>query len=278
MEKLNILKCSLIFFTLLLYSKSTAQKCKQYINKNAVCVSNTTKTYTLLNEYDIVMVGEIHGTTEPAELVLDLANVFIANNEKVIIGIEAKTSEFELFIENPNEENLKKSTFFTRENVDGRNGLAWYNLILKSLEKKSIKLFFFDIEDYAQYEIRDSLMARNIYNKYNEFSDYKMITLSGNLHNTLIPKYENIKSTYNFLEKNDGIKIGTIAHTFHEGSALVNRGNGLETYTFAPKETIFSKSKMDCSFLVFNNKNKSKKYYTFRYYTPKITSSIRLSK
>lgn len=263
-----------ILITFFLFSINVfSQKNINFINKKAKCLNKKIEVSKLFMNYNIIMVGEIHGTNEPSILVKEISNAILLNDDKVAIGIEAKASEFQKFINKPSRETLKECKFFTRKSTDGRNSIAWFNLILSSELNDSIDIFFFDIEDYSRYKKRDSLMAVNILEVYNKDTNRKIITLSGNLHNRILPAFDNMISSYNYLSKVKKLKLCSIGLKFYQGTAMVNMGKGLEKRIFKPRNSIFSDSKLKCSYLVFNNKPIKERIYNFYFYTKNISIS-----
>ncbi|PZE15588.1 hypothetical protein DNU06_17305 [Putridiphycobacter roseus] len=254
----------------------------EYIKENAIeidsNVNSRPEVYAAISKFELIMVGEMHGTQEPAGLVDVLAKVIVKNEGFVSVGLEIPTDELSNFIKNPTEENLLNSVFFSKENIDGRNGQAWFDLILNCTKDTSINLFFFD--NVVEGEIRDSIMYLGILNQKLKFPESKIITISGNIHNWSLPY--NDMPTMGMYCLNDTInftrdKACSINHAYSEGTLLNNTGNGLEMRTITFKESVYSKSVEYENYLLFY-KFGSKNKHNCLYYSKKVNHSAEVKR
>lgn len=258
---------------------SDAQDFGDYIKENAIEIENinnlSQEVYDSISKFELIMVGEMHGTQEPSLLVESFAKLIVKKEGMVSVGLEIPIVELSNFIENPTEDNLLKSKFFSKENIDGRNGQSWFNLILNCAKDTNIKLFFFDNVNTKKGEKRDSIMYEGIKNQKLEYPENKVITLSGNIHNRRIP-FDNmitmgtycLKDTVNFSYN----KVCSINHSFSEGTMLNNVGNGLELTTIPFKENLYSESIDFENYLVFYEFGPEKRYNCL-FYTKKVNYS-----
>jgi len=220
----------------------------QFLKDNAIEIENlsnlSNSIYEEISSHEVIMVGETHGTKEPTEFVYGLAKLIAEKEGTVIVGIEIPESEIDLKPEQINEKKLLNTSFFTRENSDGRNGQAWFDLIMKCSSDSKIKLAFFDnyIDEPAD---RDKAMYLSIKKLKETEPNTKIITLSGNVHNMLIPNEE--QKTMGYYICNDSItfnrdKIASIFHAFNYGTMMNNIGNGLELSTIEPINNLYATS------------------------------------
>lgn len=248
----------LLLFALLVYSSSFSQGFAEYIAENAIEINGQStenqKLYAKLKDYQLIMVGEMHGTQEPAQLVKTLSEVILNNETAVSIGLEIPREKMKAFLNAPNEKTVRASTFFAGKNHDGRSGQAWFDLISYCVSEPKINLFFFDNYEALKIENRDSAMFLGIRNHKINSPDTKIITLSGNLHNRLIPRGNH--HTMGSYCKNDSLTFPTgtlcaINHAFSEGTMMNSSGNGLELKTIEFEESVFSQATDLENYLIF---------------------------
>jgi hypothetical protein len=168
---------------LLLFHIAPAQGLKEQIRASARPLA--TPAYvpdTLLRAFRpfrVVMVGEMHGTRESALFAGALAEAFARSGDSVLLGIEIPEAEIGSFSAQRSEASLLASPFFQGINGDGRNSAAWKELLLTASKNPRIGLIFFD----QKGPTRDSMMAVNILRAMEEHPGWKVVTLSGNMHN-----------------------------------------------------------------------------------------------
>ncbi len=145
--------------------------------------------YRAIASYQLIMVGEMHGTSEPAGFVLSLTNLFTRKGIHVQVGIEIPSDQMERYLSNPTDSNIYYSDFFAHKRLDDRASLAWANLIARVRDNVKAEIFFFDINtgEIANIMQRDSLMYLKIKKRIQLHPTWMTITLSGNIHNMLLP-------------------------------------------------------------------------------------------
>jgi len=236
--------------------------------------------YEKLKPFELIMVGEMHGTKEPSLLVKGLAELIAEKEESVSIGLEIPKSEVLKFLETPSDSTLLSSIFFSKKNIDGRNGEAWFDLIHYCTSNPKINLFFFDNYQSLELENRDSSMYVSIIEIKTQHPKSKIITISGNIHNWLIPYRDKptmgnycINDTINFSRE----KICSINHIYSEGTMLSNKGNGLELRSIEFKESVYSESVDSNQYLLFYQTTKPSQYNCILY-TRKVSHSEEIKK
>lgn len=201
------------------------------LKRNAVEIKDLTNLnssiYYKIKNYELIMIGEQHGTKEPAEFAFGLAKLIAKKEGMVCLALEIPKSEINL--KEINKATLGATTFFTKKNISGMNGIAWFNLILNCSNNENINLAFIDNYETLQLD-RDSTMYMEIKKLKQNFPNKKIITLTGNLHNWLKPFSG--KKMMGYQLKEDPIfnknKIMSFNHFYNKGTMLNNSGNGLE--------------------------------------------------
>lgn len=114
---------------------------------------------------------------------------------------------------------------------------------------------------------------RNIHNKH---PNTKIVTLTGNTHNSFIPVYNNkeriggylLKDTVNFNSK----KIMSINHVFSEGNMLNNDLTGLKMRTIEREENIYNTT-LPYEIFLYKKFPEEQNRCTHILYTDKVTAS-----
>lgn len=200
-----------------------------YVKANAVRIDNVNRfsdsVFNLLNPFQLIMLGEVHGTNESALFVNGLANLFTSKGDSVQVGLEIPSSQLTEFLLLHSHHSIYQSAYFRGKALSGKETVSWATLISKLNENPRVKLFFFDFNngDGSMYH-RDSIMSAKIKNQFNQRPTWKMITLGGNFHNQITGK----KTMISFLLHDQQIKICSLNIEYSYGSALANFGKGLE--------------------------------------------------
>ena len=153
-----------------------------------------------ISDKKIIVIGEMHGTTEVPLFVLKLTRQLRESQKKLTVGLEIPINhqrEIDDFLKTGDFDQLLKLDHF--KYPDGRTSLAMGQLI-KGLRKiKGVKVICFDIDTSVGSSVnRDSLMGVNLNKNY---KGGQMIILTGNLHANLKEGYwrPNFKSaTFHF--------------------------------------------------------------------------------
>jgi len=218
---------------------ANAQDFSSYIKEHAIKINQldslNNEVYHLLSDYKLIMVGEMHGTNEPAKFVTGLARIFTSMGDSVQVGLEIPSEKMMEYLNRPSDNNIYSSDFFAKSSNDGRASVAWAKVISRLNKDPKVRIFFFDINngECNNPGDRDSVMYLKIKNKIKEHPKWKTITLSGNIHNMLLPYKEKIKMALYLSwdnELNLSEKICSLNHYYQSGTMLNNTGNGLELH------------------------------------------------
>ena len=218
-------------FTLLFLSysvKSWSQISAEYIQHNALPLSSTIQPdkdlYAKLKDYKAILIGEMHGTREPAEFVTGLAKLFSAHGREVLIGVEISEDVLGNFPKALSKASLAQSFFFKEGYDDGRNNSAWANMLLSVADLPNVQFVFYDVnaQDAEKEGDRDSLMYIRINNALKRNPGAVLISISGRLHSLLKPlDYITPLGYYLKNEKGSmvsGAKILSVRHKYSGGT------------------------------------------------------------
>ena len=267
----------LLLLLLLSCGEKKATNPIDFLKENAISIKDITKlnrqVYNEVSDYEIIMIGEMHGTKEPAEFAYGLCNLITEAENKVVLALEIRDSQMNNFSDEMSIAQLKELDFFRRKNYDGRNGVSMLDLIHKSNQNEKIMVKFID-NSYPS-STRDSSMYMEIRNIHNAYPNTKIVTLTGNVHNSFIPLFDMVriggyllKDTVNF----DSKKIMSINHIFSEGNMLNSNGTELQLRIIEREENIYN---TNLSYEMFLSKKfpKGQNRCTHILYTDKVTAS-----
>lgn len=253
------MKTILLPLILFLSSNLFSQGWKEYIAKNALPFGKglelDSSHYNSFKNYRLIMMGEMHGTLEPAKMVEQLAELILLHEDSVSIGLEIPEKEMSAFLRKPTEKTLKESHFFSKPNQDGRNGQAWLELVKYCMNEPRIRVFFFDNAVSSEVP-RDSIMYLEVKKQASAHPSHKILTISGNLHNQLIER--NGSKTMGAYLSTDSLtfpkeQICSIYHYYAEGTMLNNTGNGLELTIVEFEESDFTAGSYENYFIFYSS-------------------------
>lgn len=139
-------------------------------------------------EKKVIVVGEMHGTTEVPLFVLQLIRQLRAIENNLTVGLEIPINhqtDVDEFMKTGDFDKLLKLDYF--KYPDGRSSVAMGQLIQGLRSIKKLNIICFDIETSLGRGVnRDSLMGINLSKGYKEG---KMVILTGNLHANLQAGY-----------------------------------------------------------------------------------------
>ncbi|MDI9340635.1 MAG: hypothetical protein QM534_08680 [Sediminibacterium sp.] len=233
----------------------------KYVKQNAIKLESANKlnqnVYSLISKYQILMIGEMHGTNEPASFVSGLIQLLTNNNDSIQIGIEIPSYKMQAFLSNPNSKTIYRSLFFQEKSKDGRATTTWANIIKQYYKHPKVRFFFYDLDENQSKteDDRDSLMYLNIKKQILLKPNWKTITLSGNIHNMLLPRKEKVKmGLYLMKDKElnlDG-KTLSLTHCYTKGTMLNNSGTGLTVHKVNLSDSPLAKVlTYDCYLLIY---------------------------
>jgi hypothetical protein len=265
----------LLLLTLTLtFLSSSGQDEETYLKANAIRFDNpenlSDSIYTLLSPFQIVMVGEMHGTNESAPFVSGLTNLFTRRGDSIQVGLEITSDFMSKFLQLHTDSSVYQSEFFNNPPyLDGRESLPWANLISTLNKNPKVKIFFFDTNrDKEVVRFRDTLMAANIKIQFDKHPTWKMITLSGNYHN----KISDANTMASVLKRNISAKVCSLNMEYKEGSCNANFTHGLEIKQLGSYPSVFNSTEGYDRYLLLYSA-KSNYDYNGIYYTKYITAA-----
>lgn len=273
MKKNILLIISITIFMSKIYGQDSI-----FISKNAVKFdkqdSLTNDIYRLIKDYQLIMIGEMHGTCEPAKFVIGMAELLTRYGNNVQVGLEIPSEKMQKYRSLPIDSNIYLSDYFANKSIDGKATYAWANVIERLNDNNKIEIFFYDTYN-GDYNSRDSLMYINIKNRIQLHPNWKTITISGNIHNMLIPKKGKQKTAF-YLSKDKDLnisdKILSINHTYAKGTMLNNMGKGFQINTVDNSNSTFSRAvNFENYFLVYPLIDDGR--YNGVYFTRKVSSA-----
>jgi hypothetical protein len=181
---------SALFLSMCVFSPfASAETDPTYIAKNAINAYGSTLDKSLvdqLSKYQVVMMGEVHGTSEYPLFTLDLVKNLKAAGKKVTLALEIPAN-FQTTIEQAVTQKdlsvLAGSDFFQSKFQDGRESLAMALLIMAASEDANILCF--DKDWNAAAKDRDLEMAKNVTRYAKKNPDRTIVLLAGNYHTRL---------------------------------------------------------------------------------------------
>lgn len=263
------------------YCSVSGQDFATYLKANAIKVdrldSLNKQVYDLLSDKRLIMIGEIHGTNEPAKFIAGLSTLFTRYGDSVQIGFEIPSELMTTFLNLQTDSSIYHSDFFSKGSTDCRASVAWAATLSQLNNNPKIKIFFYDLNksENKNYDGRDSLMYVKIKNKIKEHLTWTTITLSGNVHNMLLP-YKGQNKTANYLSKDTELNIAdkfcSLNHYYQSGTMLNNIGNGLELRQVGNNSSDYS-NLVDYDNYLFLFPNNRTNNYNGIYFTRTVTAA-----
>jgi hypothetical protein len=230
----------LILLTIFVVTGLYCQNPEDAIKKTAIEIKDITlpnqNLYGALKDYRFICLGEMHGTKEPAEFIICLTRTFIANKQRVVIGLEIPEALMEQFRKQQDSIGLTKTEFFSGKTSDGRASEAWFRAI-NECNKLGVNFCFFDNSDYD----RDFGMYEKLIKCYQSDNTAIILTLTGNVHNRIVPFNGSKTMGCHLIDRFDN-KICSINHIYNRGTMFNRTSEGLDVHTVEPTNGIFSTS------------------------------------
>jgi hypothetical protein len=263
-----------ILFLLLVFPKVTfSQTPEEIIKKNAIECKDLTAVnenlYSVLKNFKCICIGEMHGTKEPAEFLVGLAKTFSQHAKKLIIGFEIPNWSMNEFNAKHDTSQLSKTGFFSKKSSDGRASKAWYHAI-DECTKLNVTFCFFD-------NINDKEMFNDLISCYKTDTNAVIITISGNVHNKLVP-YKDEKTMGAYLKEYFGSQVFSINHMYNEGTMYNKSSEEVKLHTIAPTNNILSTSTPYSKYFILNIFENFGLGYSGFIYTRAVTASFPLTK
>jgi outer membrane protein OmpA-like peptidoglycan-associated protein len=281
MNMKNLSQCLVLLFSLITFCLANAQDHVEPPKEKMLNLDNLTSlskpVYDLLSSNKLIMIGEMHGTNEPAAFVTGLAELFTRYSDSVQVGFEIPPDQMREFLKLKTEHSIYSSDFFLHGFNDGRSSDAWAKAIAILTKNTRVRIFFYDINtaESKTGNDRDSLMYVKIKEEIKAHPKWKTITLSGNIHNMLLPyKGENKTAAYLYNDPELKLKhkLCSLNHNYQNGTMLNNIGKGLELRQVNMGESPYSKLSNSDNFL-YTYKNDPLNTYTGIFFTKNITAA-----
>ena len=188
MRKLNLAALGLFLTASLALAETDVRYIEQF-GIDAPTSEFSDEFKTLLAQYQVLLIGEVHGSIEYPAFVLDLAKNLATPGQKLAVGFEIPADEQSLVSEavalkDPSV--LLRSQFFQGTFQDGRQSSAMALLIAALGEIDGVEVFCFDKDSRVNAEDRDLEMAKNVARWVKDSGATQTILLAGNLHTRLI--------------------------------------------------------------------------------------------
>ena len=221
--------CSL--FLILLSGVSFAQLTGQFVEENAVEIKNrldsTGAICKEVKDYKAIMIGELHGTNEPPEFLVGLVRSLTSCGKKVVVAFEISADGLKNFKSNPNLEGLKKSIFFNTTSQDGRQCVAWAQMLVDLTAIKNVEIVYIDLDLAHKGDksiSRDSMMFENLNTFFKTDTSRVLVTLTNNVSNKLTPNKAE-KNLAHYMQKDEHScfktkKILSLAHYYGKGTTM----------------------------------------------------------
>jgi hypothetical protein len=218
-----------------------AQSFADFVKENAIFLpkideKNDSLAQKML-DYQCIMIGEMHGTQEPALFAIGVLKS-LSQKKKIVLGIEIPANDMLGFKPKKAKHTLLKTKFFREGYNDGRKNEAWFQLIVEASKMKNVTICFFDNHEKQ----RDSMMYENLKTAYRKDTSQIIVTLSGNIHNILLPFRGEKKMGVYFLADFPKEKIAAINVEYDGGTMYNNMGDGLKIRTIEPKNSFLAKA------------------------------------
>ncbi len=230
---------------------SFGQDLQIQLKENAVKIEHLDNldklVYDKLKDFKLIMIGEMHGTNEPANFLIGLTELFANHKDTVQVGFEIPSELMTTYSRLLTDSSVFQSDFFSKNSVDGRASFAWANAITRLTKNSRVQIFFYDINksESKDFQDRDSLMYIKIKQKIIEHPNWRTITLSGNVHNMKLKFRDKPTAAYYLCNDKDFNlidKICTLNHYYQSGTMLNNIGNGLELRQVNNNPSVFSET------------------------------------
>lgn len=268
------------------FRAATGQDIGSSLNAKAVKIDSLdqldNKVYDLLQNNKLIMIGEMHGTNEPATFVQGLADLFTRNGDSVQVGFEIPREQMTSFLNLGTDSSITHSDFFTKTSSDGRASVAWASTISVVSRNPKVIIFFYDLNTGESHTMgdRDSLMYVNIKKQMIEHPSWTTITLSGNIHNMRLPyKEQNKMGAYlaNDTDLRISDKCCVLNHMYQRGTMLNNIGNGLELRHIDNIDSYFAQL-LDCDNYLYLFPSSPENSYDGIFFTRTVTAAALANK
>jgi hypothetical protein len=224
---------------LLLVTVTTfAQVSGQFVEENSVEIKDRIErndaVYNKIKGYKAIMIGETHGTQEPTEFLVGIVKSLQRNGKKVVVAFEIASDGLKSFENDPTLEGLKKSIFFNTQSQDGRQCVAWAQMLV-DLRAMNAEIIYINLNlaQKADKNItKDSMMYENLNTYFKTDTTRVLVTLTSNISNKLTP-YKGAKTLAYFMQKDKyscfkNKNILSLNHMHGKGAAMSWANDGFK--------------------------------------------------
>jgi hypothetical protein len=216
----------LVLLPLSLISQVTGQ----FVEEHAIEIVNRAeqndRIYSAVKDYNAILIGEVHGIQEGPEFLLGLVKSLAGNGKKILVGLEIPSDGVPNFDERVNIDSLKKAPFFTTATLDGRQCIAWAQMLM-ALKTFKDQIVFIGLSAQSRMDKninRDSLMYEKLREAYCTDTSRILITLTGNISNLSVP-YKGITPMAYYMRTKDygcfrNKKILSLNHVYGRGTTM----------------------------------------------------------
>lgn len=227
--------CCLVFS----FFSAWGQVPAQVIEERSVEITARTEAndslYHAIKNYKAILLGSIHGTQEAPELLVGLVRSLQKHGRKVLAGVELPSDGVDMK-EPLTLEKLKASPAFIAFNKDGRQCVAWAEMLIE-LQKTGAEIVLFDLSSKYRRDVkgmRDSIMYVSLNEALRKDTSKVLVTISMNLLNRLSPhrKHKTLGS-YIRTDSNSVLKdkpILSLNHLYNDGEAYYWRNHGYKLW------------------------------------------------
>lgn len=210
---------------------ASAQVTGQFVEEKAINISDRTAVndtlYNAVKNYKAIMIGGPHGIKETPELVVGLVRSLQKGGKKVVCAFEIASDGLKGFKKDPTLDALKRSTFFTTKSPDGKQCMAWAQMLvdLRALDAEIVYMGL-DLAQKGDEKLsRDSLMYEKLNAAFKTDTARVLVTLTNNLSNKLTP-IKGLKNNLAYYMQKDerscfkNQKILSLNHYYGNGTTM----------------------------------------------------------
>jgi hypothetical protein len=210
---------------------SLAQVSGDYVEEHAVEIKDRIEPNEAIckavKDYKAIMIGELHGIQEAPEFLVGIVKSLSNCGKKVVVAFEISTDGLKSFQSNPTLEGLKKSVFFNTASQDGKQCVAWAQMLVDLRALKNVEITYIDLDMAHKGDRtinRDSMMYENLNAYFKTDTSRVLVTLTGNISNKLTP-YKGDKTLAYYMQKDKYScfktkKILSLTHFHGKGTSM----------------------------------------------------------
>jgi hypothetical protein len=193
----------------------------------------------------LILVGEMHGTTEPSRFVNYLVQNLFGKGRKICVGFEISPQEM-LSSEDLYDSTALSMCPFFNDQFSGKASTAWFDLIRNVSRLTDVELFYFDLnkKQIKNASQRDSMMFFNIKTKMLTDTEAIYICITGNAHNRLSDQVFPIPMAQYFLkDKQLNLDLNNMVcfnQEYVEGAGNFNTGDGMRLHNLKTSDKFYT--------------------------------------